>query len=200
MVALLGLEKNRNLYVDLKGNWLSEYIPITLRCYPFALIDHDNQEGEKTICIDQDCFTDDSDASPLYKNDGEKDESFIEAINLLTRCEQDRATTQEASNALFDCGVIEAWPFNVRIGEDVTQIEGIYRINEAKLNSLEPLKFAGLRESGAFSIAYAQLFSMTQLSLLIRRYQFLALQKHQLDSNEEISSSILDDESLQIDK
>ena len=47
LVALVGLEKDRNLYVDLKGRWLSEYVPATLRCYPFILADHKENEEDR---------------------------------------------------------------------------------------------------------------------------------------------------------
>ena len=201
LVALVGLEKDRNLYVDLKGRWLSEYIPATLRCYPFILADHKENEDEKVLCIDQDCLTEDTDAPRLFKDDGEQDENFTEVFNFLIRCNQDRETTQAACNALADSGVIEAWPLNVQKGEEegVTSIEGLCRINEAKLNSLEAAEFAGLRETGAFSLAYAQLFSMPQLRQLNRRHQFLALQQDQLDNNQEVSDSFEADEGLSLD-
>lgn len=192
LVALVGLEKDRNLYVDVKGRWISEYVPASLRCYPFILADHEEKEDEKIICIDQDCLTDDADAPRLFNDKGEQEESFTEMVNFLVRCNQDRATTQAACKALADAGILEAWPLNVQKGEEegVTSIEGLYRINEAKMNSLEPLEFAGLRENGAFSLAYAQLFSMPQLKQLDRRYQFRALQQHQLDNNLEVADSL----------
>jgi len=200
LVALVGLNKDRNLYVDLKGRWISEYVPASLRCYPFILVDHKEKEDEKVICIDQDCLTDNAEAPRLFNDDGEQDESFVEVMTFLIRCNQDRAATQAACNALANAGVIEAWPLNVQKGEGegATTIEGLFRVNEAKLNSLEPLKFAGLRESGAFTLAYAQLFSMTQLKLLNRRHQFLALQQQQLDNNEELENFFLDDTSLSL--
>ncbi len=202
LVALVGLDQGRNLYVDIKGRWISEYLPASLRCYPFILMDNENEEDEKTICIDQESITNQSNAHRLFNDEGEKDQSFVDVINFLIRCEQDRSATQKACSALASSGIIEPWPLNVQRGEGegATKIEGLYRINEAKLNSLEPLEFASLRETGAFSLAYAQLFSMPQLSKLNRRYQFLALQKQQLDNNEEVANSIQDDVSLRLDQ
>jgi hypothetical protein len=201
LVSLVGLEKDRNLYVDLKGRWLSEYVPATLRCYPFILADHKENEEEKVLCIDQDCLTEDTDAPRLFKDDGEQDENFTEVFNFLIRCNQDRVATQAASNALAGAEVIEAWPLNVqKDGEEgVTTVEGLYRINEAKMNSLVAAEFAGLRETGAFSVAYAQLFSMPQLRQLYRRHKFLALQQSQLDNNQEVSDSFPENESLSLD-
>jgi hypothetical protein len=201
LVALVGLEKDRNLYVDLKGRWIGEYIPASLRCYPFILTDHKEKVDEKVVCVDEDCLTDNADAPRLFKDDGEQEESFAEAFNFLIRCNQDRAATHAACKALADAGVIEAWPLNVQKGEDegITSIEGLCRINEAKLNSLGAVEFAGLRETGAFTLAYAQLFSMPQLRQLDRRHQFLALQQHQLDNNQKISDSFEADARLTLD-
>jgi hypothetical protein len=47
LIPLVGLEKDRNLYVALKGRWLSEYAPATLRCYPFILADHKENEEDR---------------------------------------------------------------------------------------------------------------------------------------------------------
>jgi hypothetical protein len=201
LVALVGLEKDRNLYVDVKGRWISEYIPASLRCYPFISADHKEKADEKVICIDQDCLTDNSDAPRLFNDDGEQEESLTEVVNFLIRCTQDRAATHAACKALAQAGVIEAWPLNVQKGEDegITSIEGLCRINEAKLNSLDAAEFSGLRETGAFTLAYAQLFSMPQLRQLDRRHRFLVLQQHQLDNHQDVSDSFEADEKLSLD-
>ncbi len=59
--------------------------------------------------------------------------------------------------------------------ENITLTEGPYRINEARVSSLDATKFAGLRKPGAFILAYTVLFSMPQLRQLHRRHQFLEL-------------------------
>ena len=191
LVALVGVEKDRSLYVDLNNEWTCEYVPASLRGYPFMLADSERQEDEKVLCIDQDYLTDDSDAVRLFKADGEQDDSITETLNFFVKCDQDRRTTQAACQALADAGVIEAWPLNVARGDDENSlsIEGFYCINEAKLNSLDTAVFAGLRETGAFHLAYAQLFSMNQLTQLSRRSEYLATQQQQIGTDQEVTGA-----------
>jgi len=49
-VALLGLEKDKNLYLNQDNKWLSEYVPASVRGYPFTMAK--NEQGERVLCID----------------------------------------------------------------------------------------------------------------------------------------------------
>ena len=51
-------------------------------------------------------------------------------------------------------------------GQDPLQIDGLYRVSEKALNSLDAETFSGLRKNGALGLAYAQIFSMHQTSRL----------------------------------
>ena len=52
-VALLGLEKNKNLFVDEKGAWTANYIPAYVRRYPFILATADDNKDNFAVCIDE---------------------------------------------------------------------------------------------------------------------------------------------------
>ena len=200
LVALVGLERDKSYYVDVKGRWIGEYVPATLRCYPFIFTDHHEKEDLKVICIDQECLTDDVEAPKLFKEDGDQEDLFSEMFNFLVRCNQDRDVTQAAVNALTKADIFEAWPINVQKGgeDKVIAIEGLFRINEAKLNSLQKEEFSSLRESGAITLAYAQIFSMPQLKQLNRRFEFLALQQHQLDNDQAVADTFPAEVSLSL--
>ena len=51
-VVLLGLEKNKNLFVDKAGKWMADYIPAYVRRYPFILATTDTKNSNFTVCID----------------------------------------------------------------------------------------------------------------------------------------------------
>ena len=57
---------------------------------------------------------------------------------------------------------------NLKQGEKVVPVEGLFSVDEAALNKLDDEDFLALRKAGGLAIAYAQLFSMNQLAVLER--------------------------------
>ena len=51
-------------------------------------------------------------------------------------------------------------------------MEGLFRIDEEKLNRLEAVELGELRQCGALPLAYAQLLSMSQTDHLSRRLEY----------------------------
>ena len=52
------------------------------------------------------------------------------------------------------------------------EIKGLFRIDEQKLNQIEPIEFAKLRDSNALLFAYAHLFSLTQIDQVSQRIEY----------------------------
>ena len=76
--------------------------------------------------------------------------------------------TERAVNALADADLIAPWEINLKQGEEVVPVDGLFRVDEATLNKLDDEDFLTLRKAGAVAIAYAQLFSISQLAVLER--------------------------------
>jgi len=171
-VALTGLGGERNLYLHSDGRWLASYVPSVLRGYPFRMAKADNDQ--QVLAIEQDSLTDDPSAQPLFDDDGNLTEKVQQTLNFLTQCDNNRQVTQAASQRLGDTGLIEPWPLKLERGEgqEPLSVQGLYRINEKAMNELAAEAFADLRNHGALALAYAQLFSMSQLSQLTERAKF----------------------------
>ena len=71
-------------------------------------------------------------------------------------------------NALADAGLITPWEINLKQGEKVMPVEGLFRIDEAALNKIDDEDFLAVRKAGGLALAYAQLLSMNQLTVLER--------------------------------
>lgn len=176
IVAVLGLGADKNLYLGGAGEWLAEYTPARLRAYPFALLP--NNEGEKILCISESHLTQSLDAHRMFNGDA-LDESVSEYLNLLNLCEQNQLITQAACNLLDAVGIIEPWRITLKDAKDEstsTEIQGLYRINEDKLNELDSTQFLTLRSNGALALAYAQLFSISQLDQIGKRAEYFSQQ------------------------
>lgn len=186
-VALLGLGQ-QNLYVAPNGKWLGSYVPATLRGYPFTLAN--SETGEKVFAIDADHLSDEA-GEPLFDEADKLTGKAAETFTFLQQCEQNRQATQQAVKALGDAGVIEPWPLKVERGEgqEPLTVNGLFRVDEKALNSLEGEAYAALK-GGPMALAHAQLFSVSQMNQLSERAKFHA--QHATQDVPENLDSVLD--------
>jgi len=176
-IALLGLEKDRNLYLHPDGRWLGDYVPASLRGYPFSLAP--NQDGQLALCIDGAMLTDSAAAGePLFTADGSPTDKVSTMLDFLNHCEDNRQRTQTAVDALQQADTIEPWPLEISRGEglDPLQVSGLYRVSEKALNALETDVYSGLR-GAPMVLAHGQLFSTHQIAQLTERARFHSQQE-----------------------
>jgi hypothetical protein len=62
--------------------------------------------------------------------------------------------------------LFQPWPLKVQGPEGERNIEGLFRIDEARLNSLEPDALARVQKAGGLPVAYCQLLSMSNIQTL----------------------------------
>jgi len=169
-VAVMGLKTGTNSFLGPIGQWLGHYTPAVFRAYPFYLVRAPGAE-QPVLCIDED--------SGLIVDPGENTEKFFDtdgapsaAVNavlqFLQKTEHDRALADLATASLTDVGVIAHWDLSATIGHETVNVDGLYRVDETKLNGLDDESFCKLRKTSALVIAYAQMLSMGQVSALAR--------------------------------
>ncbi|WP_404342574.1 SapC family protein [Vreelandella venusta] len=189
-VALLAVEQSQNLYVHPDGRWLGGYVPASLRGYPFSLLP--DEHGQRVLCIDAEQLTDAADlGQPLFDEHGHPSTAVAKQLDFHKYCEANRQRTQQAVDALQQADVLHPWPLEVNQGEGETsrKIEGLYRIDEKALNTLEATTYATL-QGAPMALAHAQLFSAHQLSQLTERARFHA--QHASQEVPENLDSVLD--------
>jgi len=167
LVALTALQPNSNLFVAPDGRWLAGYVPALLRGHPFGLA---RPEGstEAVLCIDETSglIVAAGAGEPFFTDDGQPAQAIKDVMNFLARVEHDRVLTQKTVDALQAANLIQPWALTVKHDEAAVQVAGIFRIDEAALNTLDENAWLTLRRSAALPVAYAQLFSMNQISAL----------------------------------
>lgn len=166
LVALTSLQANTNLYIAPDGSWLGSYIPAALRGYPFQLAKIEGKE-ENVLCVHEHSgqIVEMSQGTPFFDKSGTLSHEIQEMMDLLVQIMHNALVTQSAVDSLSVAGLISPWPLNIKNGDQVTPVEGIYRIDEAGLNTLSDEDFLVLRKSGALPVAYSQLLSMNQLGV-----------------------------------
>lgn len=194
-VVLTGLGGGQNLYVNHDGKWLATYVPAFLRSHPFRLLF--SEKRQKILCIHETHLVDNSQGEPLFDPDGHPTKPVQDTLNFLNECEINRRVTQAASAALAKAGVIKKWSFQIKQeqGQKPVQVGRLYKISEKALNNLNTAAFADLRNNGALGLAYAQIFSMNQVSQLTDRVKYHGRQK-QSDMQELIVDQLFGDDDV----
>lgn len=166
-VAVQGINQGQNLMVDQNGRWREVYVPAIYRSYPFRLAS--NEEGKHFLCVDENSGlvkNNKNGYEPFFEDSNKLSEHTNNAFQVLVDIERDRLLSVKICEALNYANVIEPWPLTVETKGEKKEILGLFRISEEKLNSLEPEKFAELREGGALLLAYCQLLSMQHIQKL----------------------------------
>jgi hypothetical protein len=178
-MALLSFLPGRNQFVAPDGQWLGSYVPAALRSYPFALVRPEGAE-HGILCVEEESglvvAAGTAGADPFFGPDGEPAAAVRQALDFLAHVERNQAATDRATAALAASGVIVPWPLEVETTDGRKSVQGLFKVDEARLNALDDETFLGLRRSGALTVAYAQLLSMGQVSI----FQSLAQLQAQL--------------------
>jgi hypothetical protein len=165
-VAVLGLTDG-NALVNQHGQWFpNAYIPAVFRSYPFRLAK--NEDNQLLLCIDEDSgLVNEMAGEAFFDNEGKPTERVQAILNMLVSIDNNQTATQTAIAALAQHNLITPWQFTLKTDEGNKTIEGLYRIDEAALNSLTGEALAEVIKAGGLVVAYTQLFSMHNLSTII---------------------------------
>ena len=170
LIAITSLQPGTNLYVAPDGKWIGPYIPAALRAYPFKLAQQENAENF-ALCINEASglvVENTEDGNAFFDDQKQPTQEIKDILNFLAEVEGSRAATQVAVNALADADLITPWALNLKQGEEVVPVKGLFQVNDSALNKLDDDSFLTLRSAGCLAIAYAQLLSMNQLAVLER--------------------------------
>lgn len=173
--ALLGLQQGENLYLDDKtpSGWAARYIPANIARGPFLIgFQRNNDDAEQqtaVIHIDMEHpKVNEQIGQPLFLEHG-GNSAYLEHISkVLHLAHQGISLSEVMFSAFTALELIE--PVNIEVDLDDGQkirLTGNYTINEKKLHSLPAEQLAKLNQAGFLQLAYAVVFSMTNIRKLI---------------------------------
>jgi hypothetical protein len=182
-VAIAGLKAGKSLMVAPDGRWLGRYIPASLRGYPFAI--GNSQDNQKVLLVlEPDGLAGEGMTGEPFFVDDKPAPFLTEVLNFLIELDRADQATQKAVATLKAHDVIEPWPLRISLGGKAEDIQGLYRIAEGRLNQLAPDAFAALRADGAILLAYAQLMSMQHLPDLVKLAELHAAHENRVPVNQ----------------
>ena len=171
-VVVLGLAPRQNLFLTARGDWdPASYVPAFARRYPFCvskLYVDGAPRGERIVCVAKAHLNERGVA--LFDAAGAPTEQWSSIEKLLTEYESDLDLTAQMCATLAKLGLFS--PFQFQVIESASPeltLEGMYRIDEAKLLALKPLSMKALVTRGLMGRIYAHMHSVENFARLYQR-------------------------------
>ena len=180
-----------------KGGWMGFYAPAYIRSQPFSGLINPEDDQQCVICIDNESPMLGEEGEALF-DDGEPTEYLNRITQFVGQLHLSGKQTSLCIRAIQDADLIVPWEINVPRSEgEAIQVSDKYRIDEDKLNALEDRQWIELKEAGALTIIYGQLFSQGNVNKLVTAHNSM----NQGDSEPELDFLIADEEfSLNFDE
>ncbi|QKX17555.1 SapC family protein [Microbulbifer sp. YPW1] len=177
LCALLGFEPGENLYLQ-GDSWDAQYIPMHIRRQPF-MVGYRNPEaavGEErgaviTLDLDSKRVTEEgADGERLFDDQGNNTPFMQQVSDLLGQLMVGMESTTAFLSALADNDLIEPAHINVQFASgEHKRYEGLYTVNEDKLQKLDADKLVYMHQHGYLQAAYWLGASMGQIRKLIQK-------------------------------
>ena len=175
-LALLGLARDENLFLDAQGQWTSRYVPALLQRGPFSIAAPDSPEREPMIRIDLDHpRVSRSEGAALFLSHGGSSPYLLQVTEVLRTIYVGHHLLDPMIEAFDRAGLLRAVNLDVRVGEsEVYAVSDVRVIDRARLAALRGEELAALHEEGflqAAILAAASIGNMQRLADLKRARQ-----------------------------
>lgn len=172
MVAVIGLENNKNLMVNSDGMWAKDkYIPAYVRRYPFAFMQVD--EEKLLLCVDEssDRFLQKPKKKDMAFFDGNEQSALTKrALDFCVKYHRDYFITESFVNAVKDAGLLKESQLTVNAKGKQTpySLSGFMIVDEAKFLNLDSKLLQEWHKSGYLSLIYFHLQSLSNFNSLTK--------------------------------
>ena len=171
-MAVLGLEKDQNLFVTEDGAWdAAVYLPAYVRRYPFCMTRvsvNGKEQPERIACVEKRAINDKGET--LHDAKGNPTPLWEERKKLLFDYENDLVRSDEMARAIAELGLLETFTMQAvpNQGQPIA-MTGMHRVAEQKLGALAPEKLKELTQNGILARIYAHLISLSNFGRLLDR-------------------------------
>ncbi len=164
-VAIMGLREGENLYCQTE-EWKAQVVPVRFNNAPFSVMRYDEAGDKLVVLIDEESpMLSETEGTPLFKEDGGKTEYLEKKIEGLVNIAQQTMQTEEICKMFKEKDLLSTQQVQLRHRADSPQynIDGVYTIDEMKLNGLSDEEYLEFRKQGTIPMIYAHLSSLQQL-------------------------------------
>ncbi len=170
-VALLGLRDAENLYVTPEGKWDARYVPAFVRRYPFVAVQDNNAPDKLLVCMD-DKFPgfNTEEGERLFDENGAETDFLKNALAFVQGYQNEAQRTAEFCREVEQLGLLNEMSAMAELNDGRKfRLDGLWVIDEAKLQALSAAAAVDLFRRGWMGLVYAQLLSLGHLRILLDR-------------------------------
>ncbi|BDX04992.1 SapC family protein [Planctobacterium marinum] len=172
--ALLGFEQGENLFWQ-QGAWQGIYVPLQVTRQPFFLGQQETGSGqepnsakEPVMCINEAHPAVGNKGEALFDAQGQPSQYLQNQQRDLMTLLQGEQLTQQFIARLLELGLLTAMSLQIQFADNSsTKVNGLYTIDEDKLDALDNDTLAELQQAGYLSAIYAMVHSTGQIYNLI---------------------------------
>ncbi len=167
-VAMLGLEPGENLLIK-DDKWQGLYVPHALTRYPLLLSANPQDEKQLLVgIVESSDLVNDEDGQALFDEKGEETEYLKRRKDSLMAFYEFSHVTAAFSKFLAEKELLTLQTLTLDIKGEKREINGIYLIDEKKLNEMTDEEFLEIRKRGFLGPIYSFLTSMHQVNRIAR--------------------------------
>lgn len=168
-VALFGFKPGDNLFYDNKG-WHCKYIPANVRRHPFLMASREENLTKWDVCIDESShLLSEHEGTSLFDVEGKASQYLEETKKFLIDVIEKEQLTSSFCNYLAAKDLFRANSITISDSKGKkTAINGLYIIDEDKLNALSDEDYLALKRRGCIGPIYSHLSSLGQINNLLQ--------------------------------
>ena len=169
--AIMGIQADKNLFINEAGELEGAYAPAFLRRYPFVF--STNDEGDRlTLCLDEGYkgFNEEGRGERLFDAEGEQTQYLKGTLSFLSRFQAHFNRTQVFCKKLQELELLEPMGVQFNLGDGQPRaLSGFMAIQRTKLAELSGDQLQELFRTGELELAYIHLQSLHNLGVMARK-------------------------------
>ena len=168
-VVLTGIKPGQNLYYSEQG-WQAHVAPAVVRNYPLLLIQDPADEQQLLVGInEQSELLNASEGELLFNADGSESAFLQRRKQALADFLKQTQVTAAFVAELLELGLLVPQKLTLTVNQQKQELNGLYLVDENKLNALDETAFNSLRKRGMLAPLYAHLMSLRNIERLIKK-------------------------------
>lgn len=177
-VALFGFEDGENLFWQ-DGHWDAIYQPLNLRRLPLMIGKNEHKEHKNDhdylVCLDpENPSISTAEGEPLFDDMGAPTPFLQGMQSVLANLIKGEEQTNIFVETLLEMNLVTPVSLDITLADqEKIRAEGLYGIDEDRVNSLTPEQLANLQQKGYLAAIYAMIVSVGQV------YRLIQMKNHQ---------------------
>jgi hypothetical protein len=165
-IAVLGLEKNRNIYLQDGRRWRADYLPVMLRTYPFCIGRVDDQNF--AVCLDMAWKgVNKTRGVSMFGADGQPTEQMAATIKQLELLEAEIQRTRQVCARLAQLGAMKPMRFEATSGSGRKHsVDGFFTVDAEVMQKLPDATVGELHRNGMLGLVQLHWASMNGMRKL----------------------------------